>query len=98
MFMPILIEDANTLAGFAYNVVVEFTGGDWIFVGIGVLVLLGLLMALAGVRSGGVVAISVSFIFALSLLYPGFIFIFWIGFIIAVFVLMNAIRKKLTGQ
>jgi hypothetical protein len=98
MNLPILIQDANTLSGFMYNVVIDFTGGDWILVGIGLLILVGLLLALGGVRSGGAIAIVISIVFALSLLDSSFIFIFWIGFIIAVFVLMNAIRKKITGQ
>lgn len=97
-YFPLLLEDSNNLAGFAYNAAIDFTGGDWILVGIVVLIGLGLLLAMSGVRSGGVVAIGAAFIFLLSLFYPGFIFLFWIAFIIAIFVLVNAIRKKMQGQ
>jgi len=98
MFLPILVTDANTLAGLVYNYAIEVTGGDWLFVGIITLVLLALVLAMSGVRSGGVVAIGAAFIFMLSLFNPAFIFLFWIAFIIAVFVLVNAIRKKMQGQ
>ena len=98
MFLPILVEDANSFAGLAYNFVIDFTGGDWIFVGILVLVLLGILLAFGKVRSGGVVAVGAGFIFLLGLLDSRFIFLFWIAFIVAVFVLVNAIRKKMQGQ
>ena len=98
MFLPLLTEDANTVAGLAYNFVIEFTGGDWIFLGIIILVLLAFLVAFARVRSGGVVAIATAFVFVLSILDSRFMFIFWIALIISIFILVNAIRKKIVGQ
>jgi hypothetical protein len=98
MFLPLLMEDANSLGGLIYSGVIDFTGGDWILLGIGILVLLAFLVAFARVRSGGVVAIATAFIFVLSILDSRFMFIFWIALIISIFILVNAIRKKIVGQ
>ena len=96
--IPILLTDANTPSAFIYNFVIEFTGGDWILLGIVVLMVLIFVLAMARVRSGGIVAVGAAFFFVLSLFNPIFMFLFWIALIIAIFVLVNAIRKKITGQ
>ena len=96
--LPILLEDANTISGFIYNFAIEFTGGDWIFIGVLIMGLLAFILAISGVRSGGVIAVFAAFAFVLSLFWVGFIFLFWLAFIVAVFILIMAFRKKATGQ
>lgn len=93
-----MFEDANTISGFAYNVAVEFTGGDWVFVGLVVLILLIFVLALAKVRSGGIVAVGSVFFFILGIFNPIFMVMFWIALVISMFILVNGIRKKITGQ
>jgi len=96
--LPFLITDANTPVAFVYNVAVELTGGDWIFTGLIVLVLLIFVLALARVRSGGIVAVGASFFFVLSMFNPIFMVMFWIALIVSIFMLVMGLRKKLTGQ
>ena len=97
-FLPILLEDTNSVSGLFFNFAVDLTGGDWILLGICCMICLGFLVAFGRVRSGGVLAITAGFILLLSFLNPVFMFVFWIIFIAAVIVLLNAIRKKFQGQ
>ena len=94
----ILIEDSNNIAAFGWNTIVEFTGGDWIFIGLGIFILLALVLLLGKVRSGAAIVIGVSCSYLLTLFDPNFKFIFWIALIAGVFILVQGLRKQSTGQ
>lgn len=93
-----LITDSNNVSGLIFNSVIEFTGGDWIFVGLLIIALFVVIVLFSKMRSGAVLASGVAIVFVLSILYPGFFFLFWLAVIIAVFMLANAIRKRITGN
>jgi len=96
--IPLLIQDANTVSGFGWNAIVEFTGGDFIFIGLGIFVLLGLLLLFAKVRSGGAIVIGVGFSYLLTVFTPEFAFVFWIALIAGIFVLVQGFRRQSQGQ
>jgi len=48
------------------NTIVEFTGGDWILIGLVIFAMLALVMLFAKVRSGAAIVIGVGFSYLLS--------------------------------
>ncbi len=99
MYTPLLmIQDSNTVAGFGWNTIVEFTGGDWILIGLVIFAMLALVMLFAKVRSGAAIVIGVGFSYLLSTFVPDFAFIFWIAIIAGMFMLVQGMRKQSTGQ
>ncbi|MEO5350113.1 MAG: hypothetical protein H7836_10760 [Magnetococcus sp. YQC-3] len=97
MNFVLLLTDGNTVSTFGWNVITEFTGGDWIFIGIIVMAILALVLLLGQVKSGGAVVIGAAFMFLLSLFNSVFIFAFWLALIIGLFLLVNGIRKQIMG-
>ena len=99
MNIPLLmIEDANTVSGFGWNTIVEFTGGDFIIIGLAIFAMLALVLLFAKVRSGAAIVIGVGFSYLLSVLTPEFAFVFWIAIIAGIFMMVQGFRKQSTGQ
>jgi hypothetical protein len=93
-----MITDTNSVIGFASNLLGGITGGDIILMGFlfFLIVTVGLIMAKVKASTAVMVGVSIAFMFAF---YAGaFIVIFWIALIAALFVLINGLRKWITGQ
>ena len=95
-----VIADTNNVVGFAFNTLVDVSGGgNWIFVGILLFAVIGWWLMKSGARASTVVMVGVSL--SMIMIYavvPEFQFIFWIAIIAALFVLINGLRKWITGQ
>lgn len=99
MNIPLLmIEDANNVAEFGGNILVEFTGGDWIILGLAIFALLAVIMLFTKVRSGAAIVIGVGFSYLLTVFVQEFAFIFWIAVIVGLFIMVQGFRKQSTGQ
>jgi len=94
MIPILLIEDANTVSQFGWNVVTEFTGGDWILIGILIFLLVAITLLFGKVRSGAAMAIGLSFTYLITLFAPEFSFIFWIAVIASLFLLVMNFRRQ----
>jgi hypothetical protein len=95
-----VIADTNSVVGMAFNTLVDVSGGgNWIFIGILLFAVIGWWLMKSGARASTVVMVGVSL--ATIMIYavvPEFQFIFWIAIIAAMFVLINGLRKWITGQ
>ena len=95
-----VIADTNNVVGMAFNTLVDVSGGgNWIFVGIILFAVVGWWLMKTGARASTVVMVGVSL--SMIMIYavvPEFQFIFWIAIIAAMFVLINGLRKWITGQ
>ena len=92
--------DTNSAVGFAFNTLVDISGGgNWIFLGIILFGIIGYFLLRTGARASTVVMVGVGlasiFIYAAV---PEFQFLFWIAILGAMFVLINGLRKWITGQ
>ena len=93
-----MIADTNSVIDFGYNTLVGTVGGDWILLGILIFAVIGIALVLGRAKASTVVMVGVSMAFIFGLLIPGaFMFIFWIAIIGAMFVLINGLRKWITG-
>jgi len=92
----LLLADANTPVSLASSFVDSFFGGDWILIGIGIFILLAIVLTLAKVRASGVVVVGIGFSYLLGLFYPAFQFIFWLGIVVGVFMLIMGLRRTTT--
>jgi len=94
-----MITDTNSIVGFAYDTMIGSVGGDWILLGILVFAVIGIALIMGRAKASTVLMVGVSMAFVFGLLIPSaFMFIFWIAIIGAVFVLINGLRKWITGQ
>ena len=98
MIPIVLLTDASTVTDLFYNSFVEWTGGDYVIIGIGVLFMLAMALIMAKARSSTAVVVGMAMAFILSIFNPAFAFIFWLAVIGSVFVLVNGVRKWITGQ
>lgn len=91
------IADTNSFTGFVFNTLVTSVGGDLLILGLVVFAGLAGLLLLSGARASTAIMIGVGFVFMFSLLVPAFAFLFWLAVIVALFVLINALRKQVTS-
>jgi hypothetical protein len=95
-----MISDTNSLVGFVANYFASssgFVGGDVIVLGMLVFgcVLGGLIFSKA--RAGTVVVVTTALAFMISIVESEFMFLFWVSIIVSLFVLINGLRKWMTG-
>jgi predicted membrane protein len=94
-----MIADTNSVFDFGYNVLTGVVGGDWVFLGILLFIALGLGLIYSRARASSVVMVGVALAFLFGLMVPGaFMFVFWISIVVSLFVLVNGLRKWITGQ
>ena len=95
-----MIGDSNSVVGFATNFIGGMvTGTDsFVFIGIILFLLVAVMMIFARVKVGTAVMVGASMAVMLSAVASEFGFIFWIAILVAGFVLVNGIRKWITGQ
>jgi len=98
MSMIILLADANTFVGGLNNAVIDATGGDFLLVGLGFLIVVILLLMLSGARSGLAVVVGMSIVFLLSLLNPLFMALYWVGLVIAIVLTIIGMKDKGRSQ
>jgi len=93
----LLMEDSNSLLDLGGNAFFFATGGDWILYGIIVILMVAIALLGANGKSGAAVVVGMSIAFLLSLKNPAFLFIFWLGAVLSILMLMNGVRKWITG-
>ena len=93
-----MIGDSNSVIGFTTNLLGGITSGDFLLLGIlligGVMVLLMLVNA----KASTAMMVGVALAFMIAFVAGAFMVLFWIALIIALFILMNGLRKWVTGQ
>ena len=94
MIPIMMIQDANTVAGLAGNTIIEFTGGDWLFLGLIVFFMIAIMLLFANVRSGATIVIGVAFSYLLTVFSPEFSFIFWLAVIVGIFIMVKGARQQ----
>lgn len=93
-----VVADTNSLVTFTSNYLTTITGGDMIILGILLLIGVIVFLVLSGAKSSTSLAIGLAMVFLIALAVASFMAIFWLIIIIALFILFNGLRKKLTGQ
>lgn len=93
-----MIDDSNSVIGFAGNLLSGITSGDMILLGILFFAGIMLVLVLAKVKASTALMVGVSVMFMFAMVASEFMIFFWLALIIALFVLINGLRKWVTGQ
>ena len=93
-----MIDDTNSVVGLAGNWLGGITSGDMILLGILVFAGIMLVLVFAKVKASTALMVGVSVMFMFAMVASAFMIFFWIALIISIFVLINGIRKWVTGQ
>ena len=93
----LLVKDSSTLMELGGNTMFFATGGDWIIFGIVVILMVAIALLGANGKSGAAVTVGMSIAFLLAYMNPAFLFIFWLGAVASILMLVNGIRKWITG-
>jgi hypothetical protein len=94
-----MIEDTNTLSTFFFHTFEGMVSGDFILLGILIMLIIGIALILAKARASTVIMVETSIVFIFALLIPSaFMFVYWIVILASIFVLINGLRKWITGQ
>jgi len=93
-----MIPDSNSAMELIGSSVVGSVGGDMILLGLLFIVLISFVLLKAKVKAGSIVAIGVCITFTFSLLNPAFGFVFYVALVITALMLVNGLRKMVTGQ
>lgn len=95
-----MLDDTNSIVSLFGNSLGGMIGGEGSLILIGILFFLVVAVAMiyAKVRTGTAVMIGASMAVLLSFVTPEFGFLFWIAILVAGFVLINGLRKWITGQ
>jgi hypothetical protein len=95
-----MITDTNNVLGFVSNSISSYLPGEGGLLFIGIIFFICVMVALmyGKVKASTSVMVGASMAVMLSFVVTGFGFIFWIAILASLFVLINAIRKRITGQ
>jgi hypothetical protein len=94
-----MITDTNSIIGFFSNSMVGMFGdGAFILIGILFFLVIAYFAIVSKARTGTMVMIGASIAVMFSFIAPEFGFLFWIAILVAGFVLINGLRKWITGQ
>lgn len=93
-----MIEDSNSVIGFTTNLLTGVTSGDMILLGIIVFAAIMLMLVIAKVKASTALMVGVSVMFMFAIVASAFMIFFWIALVISLFVLVNGLRKWITGQ
>ena len=94
----LLVQDGSTFFGFFGNLINSAFGGDMIFLGLLMLFFIAYILLQNNVKGSGAVAIGVCIVFTISLLNPMFSFMFYVALVVVALMLVNGLRKMVTGQ
>ena len=92
-----MITDTNSVGEFGFNALVGATGGDFLILGLVVILVIALACIVGRVKAGTALMIGLFTIFLFALFIPTLMSIFWIILIISILVLINGIRKMWMG-
>jgi len=95
-----MISDTNSVLGFIGNIIGSYLPGEGGLLFIGILFFLAVMgvLLMGKVKSGTAVMVGASVAVMLSFVVTGFGFIWWIAILASLFVLINGLRKRITGQ
>jgi hypothetical protein len=93
-----VVADTNSLVTFTSNFFTTLTGGDLIILGILLMIAVIVFLVMSGTKSSTSLSIGLAMIFLIAIFASSFMALFWIIIIVAMFILINGLRKKLTGQ
>ena len=94
-----MITDTNSIIEFGVSTLLGATGGNMIFLGILFFLGLGVILIMGKAKASTVVMVGVSFSILFGILVPwAFMWIVWIAILASLFVLINGLRKWITGQ
>ena len=93
-----MITDTNSIVEAGASIFIQSAGGNMIFLGILLFIGLAMLLVMARARAGTSILVMATLSFTLSLLTPEFMIVFWVILLISIIVLVNALRKRFTGQ
>lgn len=93
-----MITDTNSVVSFSYNTLVGVFGGDFMLLALFLLVGIASVFVLARVKASSALIIGVFFVFIFAAILQQLFFIFWLIIIASLFVLINGLRKMITGQ
>ena len=96
--IPLLVPDTNTLFGMTGNMVTSAFGGDTILFGVVFVFLIAFVLLKSDVKASGAVAIGVAIFFVLSIINPAFSFLFYLALVVVALMLVNGLRRIVTGQ
>lgn len=92
-----MIADSNSLTGFLYNSLVGSTGGDFLLLGLLVLLIVGMAFIVGRVKAGTALMVGVFLVFVFALFVPSLMVLFWIILVVSLVVLVNGLRKMFIG-
>jgi len=95
-----MITDTNSVIGFITSGISSYLPGEGGLLFIGIIFFICVMGALliGKVKASTAVMVGASMAVMLSFITAGFGFIFWIAILASLFILINAIRKRITGQ
>ncbi len=96
-----MISDSNSLVGFFADATIGLFGGNTLFLGICVFLLITflLIMVRAKASTSVMTGVAVAFMFsAVTDTAGSFMWMFWVGIIVSIFLLVMGIANKLKGQ
>ena len=95
-----MITDTNSVVGFVGNGISSYLPGEGglLFVGIIFFICVMGALLMGRVKASTAVMVGASMAVMLSFMTTGFGFLFWIAILGALFVLINGLRKRITGQ
>lgn len=95
-----MITDTNSVLGIFSNSVSNYLPGEGGLLFIGILFFLAIMgyLLMGKVKASTAVMVGASMAVMLSFVVSGFGFIFWIAILASLFILINGLRKRITGQ
>ncbi len=96
-----MIADSNSLLGFLTNGLIGMVGGNTLFLGIVVFLIVTILLILARAKASTSIMIGMSLAFVFSAVTDtagSFMWLFWLAIIVALFLFVTGIFNKLKGQ
>jgi hypothetical protein len=95
-----MIVDSNSVVSFFSNSVGSLVPGEgnMLFIGIILFLCVAVAMLWARVRAGTAVMIGATMAVMMSFVTREFSFLFWLAILASLFVLINGLRKRITGQ
>jgi hypothetical protein len=93
-----MIADTNSIVAFGYNSITGIFGGDVLLLGILLLLCVSAIFVVARVKASSALMIGAFMVFIFSIVVGQLFFVFWLIIIASLFILINGLRKQITGQ
>lgn len=92
-----MITDSNSAIGFAYNILVGSTSGDFLLLALLVLVVVALAFIVGKVKAGTALMVGLFLTFVFALFVPALMVLFWIIVIVSILIMVNGLRRTWSG-